>query len=594
MKVNIQKRIVSFALALCLVALCVSAFIGSASAYHGLDGNLIFGISPTASVKNGSSLKVTAASETTSPVFTVTNTASTSSTGTIILRYPYVGILPGSGVFTLEFSVNGTYTSLTPYVGVTASQLSSPGSTVSKGFNSIDFPCSLVPSRISWFDISFSVVVPANYSFYVQPLSLTFNAPDTSLSNITLRNNYLSSSGKWFSANFKNGSSTTCADDSILSLNEPPVRLGQSIERYSLANPVRTTQYSTLYGLIQPVNAKASVITYWCVSLDLPGSVIYLDVGTSSTAVSNDTSDTSIPFQCSYFRADSVLSVDTASSLTAYEISGQEYVPVGGSIHGGLIAVQPEGSANINYAFSNDYNHLGSGGSTEFGIDYGYRDGYTYALDDYESSAYSSLIPRSSLSLSFVLPANSIPIIHYACIDDSYTYAGAEYSSTGGVIVNPTANTIRCTMSRSSEPLATMVSYDTSYLASLMGKNHDETIALLQKFFPSVATVAQINEVTNKYQEVSQSGGRYFDYASEELEQSLARVPSVSSLFSGSLATLSFIKTYADKIYTAVGPASGLIVAPLIFGILIFCLLRAPGATHLFDHHDSPNKNDES
>lgn len=325
-------------------------------------------------------------------------------------------------------------------------------------------------------------------------------------------------------------------------------------------------------------------LLYFDLSISMPGTMIYIDVRDNSTGKS-------IPYELCYFAADSVQEVDTIAGTLKQQIEGSSLVPIGGSVAGGLVAVQPTGSKNVNYVLSTNYNADGTTGNLDYSVDYGYRDTTYFDAMPFEYDATSSFLAVSRAHLLFkadpYLVRNNNIRIDLVCMDNLYVNYDHTFTTAGILNVNNSARHFAYNLDVTDTIGSELVSFDAEYLADRMDKSIEEVMSFLERFYPSSKSIVEFNQAVS---DLNKSSGTINDYQSgveTSLDTALSAVPSIPSVTSNYVAAMLFVSHYAQLAADGLGPYVSVLIIPILIGIFFFILQRVSGVTHIRVPRDS-------
>lgn len=317
---------------------------------------------------------------------------------------------------------------------------------------------------------------------------------------------------------------------------------------------------------------------YFDVSIELPGTLMYIDVYDGSVSKS-------VPFQLCYYATDTVQNVDTIAGTVSQQLSGQTLVPIGGSIAGGLVAVQPTGSANVNYVLSTNYNADGTTGNLDYDVDYGYRDTTYLDTTTYQYDATSSFLSGSRLNLLFKAPASSFKdnclSIKFVCMDNCYVNYDRTFSQAGILQYNTGERYINYHCEVSSDIDNSFVSLDTEYLANRLDKSTDEVLAFLQRFYPSSKSIVEFNSALADLDKSRSQVDAYEFELRDSVSSGMEKLPTFSSSTSNYVDAMIFVSTFVQNVAKRIEGFSGIFIIPILIGLFFFILQRASGVTRV-------------
>ena len=321
---------------------------------------------------------------------------------------------------------------------------------------------------------------------------------------------------------------------------------------------------------------RTSDYYYFDISLSLPGTMVYIDVLDE---------DRSIPFDLAYYATDTVQDVDIAAGTLSQQLTGSTLVPIGGSIAGGLVAVQPTGSHNVNYVLSTNYNAGGTSGNLDYNVDYGYRDTTYLDATTYEYDSTSSFLKASRLNLRFKASAsavqNNVVCINFVCMDNIYVNYERTFTEAGLLNYNSNDRYFDASVVVSNAVTDSLVSFDTEYLANKMDKNTDDVLAFLERFYPSSKSIVEFNSTLSDLNTSRDTVDGYQAQMQNNLSTDFKRLPTFDNSVSSYSNAMIFVSTVANDVASSMTGFTGIIVIPILLGLFFFILQRASGVTRI-------------
>lgn len=587
MKKILHRRVISLAVVFALIAALIPLFIVPAFAADASKVN-IFSLSWDVSVSGLFSYEVMAGSP-----FTIRLVSSGSASTSIIKLSFLEPIFLSDSRYTLSYFFNSrdhAYSfgsAFKPSIQFQVGDFHGTATTVgdsSTGFSSVFNTSSVLGSRTP-FTISFFASVPKG-EYYLTFLSFDGDSSGNhSLPSDFEFNTDFNINGVDASDSCVGSSFSVSLTDYGTSANNPQFQkfLGDSTLRM-----FGGLDYGFFDCTISPILSSAAPdwlargaygsLLYFDLSISMPGTMIYIDVCDKSTGKS-------IPYELCYFAADSVQNVDTIAGTLKQQIEGSSLAPIGGSIAGGLVAVQPTGSKNVNYVLSTNYNAGGASGDLDYSVDYGYRDTTYFDSTPFEYDATSSFLAMSRVHLSFkadpYLVRNNNISIHLVCMDNLYVNYERTFTTAG--ILN--ANSSDCHFVYNLDVTDTigseLVSFDAEYLADRMDKTIDEVMSFLERFYPSSKSIVEFNQAVSDLNNSAEYIDNYQYNVEDSLDSALSSVPTITSATSNYIAAMLFVSHYAQLAADGLGSYVSVLVIPILIGIFFFILQRVGGVTHI-------------
>lgn len=327
---------------------------------------------------------------------------------------------------------------------------------------------------------------------------------------------------------------------------------------------------------------------YFDVSLSLPGTLAYIDVLDDGR---------SIPFDLSYYATDTVRDVDIGAGTLSQQLTGSTLVPIGGSIAGGLVAVQPTGSKNVNYVLSTNYNAGGTSGNLDYDVDYGYRDTTYLDATTYEYDSTSSFLKASRLNLRFKASAsavrNCVVQINFVCMDNIYVNYERTFTEAGILNYNSNDRSFNSVVVVSNAVNDSLVSIDTEYIASKIDKSTDEVLAFLERFFPSSKSIVEYNNTLNVLEAQQGQMDIYENQMKQDISSGFDSLPTFDTSVSSYSTAMIFVSHLVDGVLNAISGFSGIFVIPILLGLFFFILQRVSGVTRLGRHSRNSDRSDK-
>ena len=341
-------------------------------------------------------------------------------------------------------------------------------------------------------------------------------------------------------------------------------------------------------------SASSDDYLYYDVSLFLPGTMVYIDVYNIDAGMN-------IPFDLCYYAPDTVQDVDISAGTLSQELTGSTLVPIGGSIAGGLVAVQPTGSSNVNYVLSTNYNGTGGSGNLDYSVDYGYRDTTYLDATTYEYDSLSSFVKVSRVNLRFKLPGDAVVnqsvYIHFVCMDNIYVNYERSFTTAGILNYNSGSRDFGASIRVTDAVDSNLVSFDAEYLGKKMDKNTDEVLAFLQRFYPSSKSIVEFNSTLSGLNSSRDTMDGYQSEMQGSLSADFKRLPTFDTSVANYANAMIFVSSIANSIATSMRGFTGIIAIPILLGFFFFILQRASGVTRIgrgSRHSDGSDKGGDS